>query len=457
MKRFVRITDYSRKGHGVASLVEGSGRQGEIVGTVVGDEVEVAVGKRRRRGLSSCDLLRVVTPSPDRVSPRCIHAGICGGCSWQQVRYDAQLKVKEDTVRRLFSPFIPAPRIHPIIPAVDRWEYRNKMEFSFSENRKGDRFLGLIMAQSRGKVLNITECHLVGGWYADVLDAVRDWWASRDLRAFRHASGTGTLRTLTLREGTCRSKMVILTVSGTHESFVDGKDLGTFTEAVLRVLPEAETGIYLTIHQAKKGRPSRVYEMHVHGRNTLEEEITVRGKRLRLTVSPSSFFQPNRIQAERVYEKALSFIDPDPAMRLYDLYAGCGVAGMLFAPFVKKVVGIELSAYAVCDARENMRRNGIDNMVMIRGDVEEVLEEFRLPADYIVVDPPRAGLSARALARLVRREPKKILYISCNPATQTDNVSELARSGYLPTDVQPVDLFPHTPHVENLSLLVKRP
>lgn len=452
------ITDYSKKGHGMALLQRQEDQppvKVEVVSTVIGDELEVTLGKRKK-GAYQAALLKLLQSSKERVEPRCVHASSCGGCSWQQLNYNAQLQQKEDKVRKLFAPYLDQATFHPIVPCEDPWQYRNKMEFTFSENKEGEKFLGLIMTRSRGKVLTMEECHLTSPWFTTLRHQTLKWWESRTLKAFHPSSGTGSLRTLTLREGKrTGEKMIFLTVSGDHDHFVKQSDLDSFKHFMLEALPGENPSIYLRIHKAEKGRPTTFYEMHLHGPDGLKEELQVKERTFQFHISPASFFQPNTFQAEKLYAKALDLACPDPSMRVYDLYAGCGSLGMIFAPFVKKVIGIELCAYAVCDGETNIEQNNLSNVKMICGDVGEVLSEFQLTADMAIVDPPRTGLDKAALKNLLRLSPKKILYVSCNPTTQSENILELTQQGYQLAHIQSVDQFPHTPHIENICVLEK--
>jgi 23S rRNA (uracil1939-C5)-methyltransferase len=452
------ITDYSKKGHGLALLQRQEGQppiKVEVVSAAIGDKLEVALGKRKK-GAYQGTLLKLLQASSDRTEPQCVHAGSCGGCSWQGLKYTAQLQQKEDKVRKLFAPYLENATFYPIIPCEEPWQYRNKMEFTFSENKDGERFLGLIMTRSRGKVLTMQECHLTSPWFTAIRHQTIKWWESRSLKAFHPPSGTGSLRTITLREGKrTGDKMIFLTVSGDHEYFVKQSDLDSFKQAMLKALSGENPSIYLRIHKAEKGRPTAFYEMHLHGPDGLKEELQIKNQTLKFHISPASFFQPNTLQAEKLFARALDLASPDSSMRVYDLYAGSGSLGMVFAPYVKKVLGIELCAYAVCDAETNIEQNSLSNMKMIRGDVGEVLSEFQLTADLAIVDPPRTGLDAKALENILRLSPKKILYVSCNPTTQSENIFELTKRGYKLTHIQPVDQFPHTPHIENICVLEK--
>jgi 23S rRNA (uracil1939-C5)-methyltransferase len=452
------ILDYSKKGHGLAKLEKDSGVSPidvEIPGAVIGERVEVLVGRKKKRFYQG-KLLKLLSSSHDRVEPSCQHAGVCGGCSWQHLDYTAELSYKQNTVASLFSSYLTTAHLHPIIGSEQTWHYRNKMEFSFSQDQSGEKYLGLIKGGSRGRVLNLAQCELTSSWVITVLSHVKAWWENSSLLAFHPPSGKGTLRTLTVREGkNTGEKMVILTVSGTHESFLKRSHLTQFQQAVLKALPDDHPSIFLRIHQAEKGRPTTFYEMHLSGPSLLHETLEIQGRALNFHISPSSFFQPNTQQAEKLYTRALEIAAPTSSMRVYDLYAGCGALGMVFSPYVKKVLSIELCSYAVCDGEINIENNHLLNMKMIRGDVGHILEEIQLPADLAIVDPPRSGLDSSALKHLFRLAPQKILYISCNPTTQAENLKELTQQGYTLKEIQLVDQFPHTPHIENICLLTR--
>ena len=425
-------------------------REVEVVGTVVGDTVLVELGKRKK-GKIAAALLEVVKPSPDRIAARCAHAGSCGGCSWQQKSYAAQLQTKEVRLQQLFP-----IKVDPIIPCDDPWHYRNKMEFSFSQNKKGERFLGLIIARSRGHVLNLEECHLTSPWFIEVLSAVRDWWERSTLLAYHSHSDRGSLRTLTVREGKrTGDKMIFLTISGNHDYFVNNAQLESFKAAVHAALPGESPSIFLRIQRICKGKPTDYYEMHLDGPDFIRETLRIKGREMHFHISPTSFFQPNTLQAEKLYARALELASPQPTDTLFDLYCGTATLAILFAPYVKRVVAIELSPYAVSDANVNVAVNQLSNITILKGDVGKKLAEINERPDLVLLDPPRSGLDPTALKELIALSPKKILYISCNPTTQSENISILLESGYELKSVQGVDQFPHTPHIENIAVLIK--
>lgn len=371
----------------------------------------------------------------------CLHFTKCGGCTSQHLDYAQQLQSKQEIVEKAF----PGLSVKPIIPCLDPWQYRNKMEFSFSQNKAGERFLGLILRSTRGWVFNLQQCLICSPWFAETLQAVKEWWDTTDLRAFNPRSAEGTLRTLILREGKrTGDKLLMLTVSGDPRFVLSRSQIDNFA----KISPGASS--FLRIQQCIKGSPTQFFEMHLKGPTHIREELHVAGEKYTFKISPASFFQPNTLQAEVLYSRALEMASPTPEMHVFDLYAGTAAIGMVFARHVKKVTAIELNSHAVCDAKDNCEENQISNLEIHCGDVGKILSQLPSP-DLAIVDPPRTGLDAEALGHLLRLQPKKILYISCNPQTQAENVKAL--TGYQVKEIQPVDQFPHTPHIENILLL----
>jgi 23S rRNA (uracil1939-C5)-methyltransferase len=378
----------------------------------------------------------------------CKHFPGCGGCTSQDIPYPLQLEAKHALIQSLY----PTLQILPIIPCENPWHYRNKMEFTFSQNKAGDRFLGLILKKSRGKVFNLEECLIAPKDYAEILSRVRTWWEHTNLPAFNFRSGEGTLRTFTLREGKrTGQRLALLTVSGDPRFAPTSTNLEHFVKA----LNDPTMSIFLQVHQAIKGHPTQFFEMHLSGPTHIVEELTLNDRLFKFKISPTSFFQPNTAQAELLYQTALSFPTLTPDSTIYDLYCGTATLGILSAPRVKQVIGIELNPHAVFDGKMNAELNNLSNLQLYRGDVAEVLSKEVLPApDLVILDPPRMGLDPPALALLKKLLPPQILYISCNPKTQAQNLLQLPEYGIV--HIQPIDQFPHTPHIENIIYLVKK-
>jgi 23S rRNA (uracil1939-C5)-methyltransferase len=427
---------------------------------IPGDTAQVEVGPKRKR-INFGKLLEILEPSNDRVEPKCSHVGACGGCTLQQMDYVKQLEYKESIIKELFGQSL------PIVPAKSIWHYRNKMEYTFSQDREGTQFLGLIRAASRGRVEPLKECFLSPPWFVDVLKEVRAWWESGELLAFNGFRNSGSLRTLTLREGKrTEQKMAILTVSGVPEFSLNKEQITSFANSVKKGLPdtlEENLSIFLRVQQTAPGMVTQFYEMELSGPAHIQEELTITvgeyTRDYKFKISPTAFFQPNTAQAEEIYSKALELAGMRKRKRVLDLYAGTATLGMVFAPFTEKVIAIEINPYAVFDAEMNKESNQIENLQLYKGDVAEVLFALKKSdpsmknPELALLDPPRVGLSKEALEIVIDLQPEEIIYISCSPASQARDCSALQEAGYQIIEVQPVDQFPHTVHIENIILL----
>ncbi|MBS0634490.1 MAG: 23S rRNA (uracil(1939)-C(5))-methyltransferase RlmD [Verrucomicrobia bacterium] len=450
------ITELTPEGWGKASWERPDGviRPVTVPGSLPGETVVCDLfhtRSKKAKGLLG-KIVEVVTPSPFRIVPRCKHFSVCGGCTWQQMPYENQLEEKYSTLKQLFD-YIDDSLIHPIIPAPEAWAYRNKMEFTFSEDSKGQKFLGLIMRASRGRVFTLEECHLVQPWISETLQAIYKWWQEGHLQAFYAPKNSGQLRYLTMRESqTTHDRVIILTVSGNPDYPMKQADLNSFVEVC-----KAHAGdvtVILRIQQTHRGSQTQFFEMRLLGPDMFRERVKVGSKELEFHLSPSSFFQPNSKQASTIYERALALANLQPDMVLYDLYAGIGIFGMCAAQFVKEVIAIELSADSAYDAKVNSDMLKLTNFRMIKGDVATVLDDPSLPkADVAIVDPPRNGLGDQAIKNILKLQPHTIVYVSCNPKTQREDVLKLIAAGYKVTAMQPIDQFAQTIHVENIIAL----
>jgi 23S rRNA (uracil1939-C5)-methyltransferase len=370
----------------------------------------------------------------------CTHVEECGGCPWQKLPYAEQLLQKQKFIQDLF----PDAACRPILACSDPWHYRNKMEYSFSQDKAGNKYLGLYMRGRRNRVLNLTECSIAPLWMTEALAITRNWWESTSLIAYHPYKDLGTLRNLTLR-GSERTgdKMAMLTVSGNPEYAIGRTDLNKWVQSMQGI------SSFLRIQQTAKGTPTQFYELHLSGKTEIQEKHSEKI----FAISPTSFFQPNTSQSEKLYEEALKILAPSKNDHIVDLYAGTATIGIVFASHVRKVTSIEINPYAILDAKANLEANGITNLDLIQSDATLALNSLSEKPDAIVVDPPRGGLGPKALAPILDLRPKKILYISCNPKTQATDIQLLLEKGYKLEVVQPVDQFPHTPHVENIALL----
>jgi len=465
----LQISHIAASGYGIGTFVAANSdipRLVEVPFSAPGDILSVELGSKRA-GLYRANIREVISPSPYRELPRCIHFGACGGCLWQQLPYEQQLAIKQQAIYDRFIPALGSDiLLHPIIPCTPPWHYRNKMEFSFSSDKAGRCFLGLCLHGGRGKVFHLSECHLVRPWMVAALSSVRKWWEETGLQAYRHRTNSGSLRTLTLREGMrSEDRMAILTVSGNPDYALQGWQLEMLVaflrEAMESSTPGSRLSIFLSIQQIAKGRPTNFFEMLLHGEDHIRETLYIATAPhidpipLTFAISPSAFFQPNSFQAEKLYSAALHLAKLTPDDIVYDLYCGTGTLGICAAKSAGQIIGVEITPEAALDARTNVTANQLSNVTIFTADVAQLLSERvgNLPAPTVVlVDPPRAGLSDKAIDELIALAPRTIVYISCNPVTQAANGVLLIKGGYYLAVLQPVDQFPHTVHIENIAV-----
>jgi 23S rRNA (uracil1939-C5)-methyltransferase len=438
----------------VESLAYGGNGVARLNGFVVfvrrglpGDTVRARVTKVKRNHAEAL-ATEIVRPGPHRVEAPCAHYPACGGCRFQDLAYDTQLEQKQaqvlDALRRLGG--IPEPPLEQILPCEPEiFHYRNKLEYSFTRTPSGPA-LGFHKAGRWDEVLDIRKCWLTTDLGNAIRDAVREWAREEGLEAYDQADGTGYLRHLVVREGRNTGQALVQLVTAPGEKF----ERGYFVE-VLRRFSEVRS-----IHWAINDTPAEVTNLPTQllwGDDAIEEELCG----LRFRVRPNAFLQTNTAMAERLYGLAGDFAGLSGRETLYDLYCGIGTIGLSLASRALTVWGIDVSEESVACALENAELNGIANAAFFAGNVGQVLEELRDRAgdpDVVVVDPPRAGLAGKALRRVGELGAPRVVYVSCNPTTLASDVKVLqADYGYRLERVRPVDMFPHTPHVESVSLL----
>jgi 23S rRNA (uracil1939-C5)-methyltransferase len=414
-----------------------------------GDTVRARVTKVKRSHAEAI-AVEVVEPGAQRVDAPCAHYPACGGCRFQDLAYDAQLEAKQEQVREALRRIggIAEPPVEQIVPAESQFFYRNKLEYSFTATPAGPA-LGFHRAGRWDEVLEIEKCWLTTDLGNAIRGAVRDWARGERLEPYDQAEHTGYLRHLVVREGRNTGQVLVQLVTAAGERF----DRDEFVE-VLRRFPEVRS-----IHWAVNETPAEVTNLPttlLWGEEAIEEQLCG----LRFRVRPNAFLQTNTAMAERLYGIAGEFAALTGGETVYDLYCGIGTIGLSLASRALTVWGVDVSEESVACALENADLNEISNAAFFAGETADAVAELHDRAgdpDVIVVDPPRAGLSNKAVRRLGRLEARRIVYVSCNPTTLAGNVKELAASwGYTLERVLPVDMFPHTPHVESVSLLVKR-
>jgi 23S rRNA (uracil1939-C5)-methyltransferase len=437
----------------VDSLAYGGNGVARLNGFVVfvrrglpGDDVRARVTKVKR-GYAEATAIEVISPGPDRVVAPCPHFGACGGCRFQDYAYERQLEAKAAQVRDALTRLggIAEPPLEPIVPAATQYGYRNKLEYSFTQTPDGPA-LGFHRAGRWDEVLPIDVCLLTSDVGNAVRDAVQAWAREERLEAYDQATQSGYLRHLVVREGKNTGQLLVQLVTAKGRKFEEG-----YLVEVLRRIPEVRS-----IHWAINDSAAEVTNLPtvlLWGDEAIEEEILG----LRFRVRPNAFLQTNTEMAETLYSLARDFAGLTGNETVYDLYCGTGTIALALAAQALTVWGVEISEESVACAIENADLNGITNAAFFAGNVSLALEELGERAgtpDVVVVDPPRAGLAGKALRRLARLGAARIVYVSCNPTTLASDVKTLRDDfGYDLRRCVPVDMFPHTPHIETVNLL----
>jgi len=415
-------------------------------GGLPGDTVRARVTKVKR-GFAEGVVTELVAPGKGRVEAPCRHFGVCGGCRFQDLAYEVQLDEKERQVRDALVRIgrFAEPPLEPIVPAEAQYGYRNKLEYSFTAGDDGIE-LGFHRAGRWDEVIDIEECLLTTDLGNAVRLAVREWAREERLQPYDQKTGIGYLRHLVVREGRNTGQVLVVLVTAPGEHFEAG-----YLVDVLRRFPEVRS-----IHWAINDTPAEQTNLPTRllwGDDAIEEEILG----LRYRVRPSAFLQTNTGMAARLYELARQCAALTGDENVYDLYCGTGTIGLALSANARSVWGLEISEEAVACAIENAELNGIENARFFAGNVGQTIEELREEAgspDVVVVDPPRAGLAGKALRRTGELGAPRLVYVSCNPTTLASDLQVLRDEyGYVLERCRPVDMFPHTPHVESVSAL----
>ena len=452
-------------------LIEAVAAEGKAIakvdGTVVfvqfavpGDIVDVRITKKKKNYMEGC-IIRIVKPSEKRLEPFCSHFGVCGGCKWQPLPYEMQLQAKQQQVydQLVRIGHLDIPEIQPIIPSEKTVFYRNKLEFTFSSRRwieAGEDPESLTPAERQGlgfhvgrffdKVLDIKHCWLQEEPSDSIRLFIKRYALEHNLEFFDIREHRGFLRNMIVRNNLKGDVMLILCFY--HE---DAAARTALLDAVSDAFPRI-TSLWYVINGKANDSISDLDCILYKGEDAIYEEM----EGLRFKIGPKSFYQTNSLQAYRLYSTARDFADLKGNETVYDLYTGTGTIAQFISKHAARVIGIEYVPEAIADARINAENNGITNCEFFAGDMKDVLtpgfiEEHGKP-DVIILDPPRAGIHPDVAGVILDAAPERIVYVSCNPASQARDLAILAEK-YEITAVRPVDMFPHTHHVENVCAL----
>jgi 23S rRNA (uracil1939-C5)-methyltransferase len=412
-----------------------------------GDRVRATVTKVKRSHAEAL-ATEILEPGPVRVDAPCQHFPTCGGCRFQDLAYEAQVEAKAAQVRdslQRIAGLADAP-IEEIVPAASQFGYRNKCEYTFSAGPEGELQLGFHKAGRWDELLDVEKCWIASDVGNRIRNTVRDWAREERLNPYDQKEHTGYLRHLVVREGRNTGQALVQLVTNKGERFERDHLVD-----LLRAIPEVRS-----IHWSVNEGPSEMTNLPsevLWGEEAIEEELCG----LRFRIRPNAFLQTNTEMAEYLYEIAREFAGLTGTETVWDLYCGTGTIGLVLAKDALTVWGIEIVEESVACAVENAALNSIGNAAFYAGNVGQAIEDLRARGgdpDVVVVDPPRAGLAGKALKRLGETGAPRIVYVSCNPTTLAGDVKVLREQyGYELIRVKPVDMFPHTPHVECVALL----
>jgi 23S rRNA (uracil1939-C5)-methyltransferase len=405
-----------------------------VAGALPGDRVRAEVTKKKRR-FAEATAVELLEPADDRVPDRCVHEGEpCPGAPWQGLPYESQLDHKQEQVGDALARIggLEGFELERIVPAVEEWRYRNKLEYSFGD-ADGEPTLGFHARGRWDRIVGVDDCLLASEAGNAARNEVRDWARREAITAYDRRAREGVLRNLVVREGRRTGQIQTRLVTSPARFAKPPVDLHTVIEGDSGGT-EGPTGAL--------------------GEERLREKICG----LELDISHGAFFQTNTEMAERLYGVAAEFAALSGSERLFDLYCGIGTIGLTMAGRAGEVWGLEIVPEAIADAERNAKLNGIENARFVAGSartgVRPLVERAGRP-DVVVIDPPRAGLSQKIVRRVIECDAKRIVYVSCNPTTLAPNASQLTEAGYTLRRVRPVDMFPQTPHIECVALLEK--
>lgn len=451
------VQDYAAEGKALSKV---DGKVIFIEGAVPGDVVDVRLSKNKKEWAEG-KAVHFHAFSPDRVAPFCEHFGVCGGCKWQMLPYDKQLVYKQHEVeqhlRRIGK--VALPPIAPIAGCDKTARYRNKLEFTFSNRRyllpheiagqdtfEPENALGFHVPRLFDKVIDINTCHLMEEPTNAIKNTIREYALKHGLPFYDIRMHTGWLRTLIIRVCTTGEVMVNLCLG-----YDDQETMKQLFDHLLATVPGITTLLY-TINPKKNDTIYDLEPKAYYGKGYITEKL----EDLEFKIGPKSFFQTNTRQGERLYQITRELAELTGQETVYDLYCGTGSIGLFVSELAKKIIGVEVIAEAIEDAKENASLNNISHADFFAGDVIDICDDAFFARhgkpDVIITDPPRAGMHEKLVQKILDMEAPLVVYVSCNPATQARDLSRLDEK-YTVTKVQPVDMFPHTHHIENVVQL----
>jgi len=438
----IKIEDLGHAGEGVGKI---EGFTVFVDGGIPGDYLKIKL-KTLKKNYGIGRIIEILQPSNDRVTPICPLANTCGGCQIMQMDYEAQLDIKRKRVKDILERIGKIQTtVHPTIGMDNPYEYRNKAQFPVGKI-KGQAILGFYKKGSH-EIVATEHCHIQSPINKEIIQVMKEYIKNYDISVYDEKTGKGILRHVVTKVGFTTGEVMVVLVT-------NGRNL-PYKKALIEILEKSVDGLKSVVQNIN----DRNTNVILGKENTTlygEDKIVDYIGELKFNISPQSFFQVNPVQTKKLYEKTLEYAGLTGEENVFDIYCGIGSISLFLAKKAKKVVGVEVVEAAINDAEENARINHIYNTEFYAGKAEEVipkLYEKGLTADVVVVDPPRKGCEEVVLETIVKMEPKRIVYVSCNPASLARDLAYMEEKGYSTVEVQPVDMFPHGSHVECIALL----
>lgn len=430
-----------------------------VRGAVPGDTIMARIYKKKK-DYAMANLLEILTPSPDRIEAPCPYSGYCGGCQWQHLRYEKQLDYKKEQVKDSLEHIggLKDAVVRDVILSDNSFGYRNKMEFSFSDRRwflpheldrretEGDFALGLHVPGTFNKVIDMEACLLQGETGNRILREVKEYVKDCGIPVYGLKSHEGFWRFLAIRYSTAFDEWMVNVITSEERPEV----VRPLSDILSRRIEQIKT-VVNNINGREASIAVGEREIILAGKGYIKDRIGP----FTFQVSANSFFQTNSLSARKLYQKVVDYAEPKGSEMALDLYSGTGTIPIFLATEVQAITGMEISKSAVLDARKNCKVNGIDNCRFVWGDIRERLVDVTYKPDILIIDPPRTGMHKEVLAQVLALSPERIIYISCNPATMARDIGQMIRD-YELIEIQPVDMFPHTYHIEAVAKLWHR-
>ena len=448
----VSRVDFPNKG-----ILEIDGQKAVVKNSIPGQKIRFSVSKIRS-GKAEGNLLEVIERSPLETRDKaCKSFGACGGCTYQTLSYENQMEMKKNQVKKLVDQVCTDYTFEGILGSPIEWGYRNKMEFSFGDEIKnGPLSLGLHKKGSFHDIITVEDCKIVDKDYNMILSCVLNYCTEMGMDYYHKLSHLGYLRHLLIRKAVKTGELLINIITSTQDGSIKVSENDTFTALKVLLLELPLKGKIVGVLHTYNDSQADVVKSDrmeiLYGRDFIYEELLD----LKFKISTFSFFQTNSLGAEVLYTKVREYVGETKDKMIFDLYSGTGTIAQLLAPVAKKVTGVEIVEEAVIAAIENATLNGLGNCEFIAGDVLKVIDELTDKPDIIVLDPPRDGIHAKALDKIINFGVERIVYISCKPTSLIRDLEILQEKGYKVEKVCAVDMFPETVHVECVMVLYRR-